>query len=248
MGIKLHELLEAAVLDDTDLLHLRTVAGLDKKIYFDNFKKTDEIRARDAGGLGLYDDSGENGILVEDGGGVSLIGTGKRDLTIRPDLDFTNIAALGKPTQVTIGAFRGYSMPLYAADEELFFSENVPGRWDGESDIELDVLVALALAETPGEQFKFQLSWNQVGPTDIVPAATHDVTDEITVVDGTQYATYMLTFVIDYNIDAGDVILPHDALSGRLRRVAATGDEVDGEIIVLDWHNHFIVDKMFKAL
>jgi len=37
MGIKLHELLEASQLADTDLLHLRTVAGLDKKIFWANF-------------------------------------------------------------------------------------------------------------------------------------------------------------------------------------------------------------------
>lgn len=181
-------------------------------------------------------------------GVVTLLGTAKRDLTLRADLDYTTITAQGKPTQVIIGVFHGYSMPIYAADnEELFFNENVPGRWDGASDITFHVLVALELAETADETFKFQFSWNQVGTTDIVPVATHDVTDEITVIDGTQYATYMLEFTIDYDADAGDVIVPHDDLSARLRRIASGGDEVDGEIIVLDWHTHYTVDKMFKA-
>jgi hypothetical protein len=207
MGIKLDELLESTAIVSTDLMHLRTVAGLDKKIYWANIAK---------------------GIL-----------------TLRPDLDFTSVAALGKPTQITRGAFKGYSMPLYAANEELFYGINVPGRWDGASDIIFHALVALALAETPGETFKFQLSWNQIGATEIVPSATHDVTDEIIVVDGTQYATYDLFFTIDYNIDVGDVVLSHDVLGGRLRRVASSGDEVDGEVIVLDWHAHFAVDKIF---
>lgn len=183
-------------------------------------------------------------------GVVTLGGTAKRSLTLRADLDYTTLIAQGKPTQVTVGIFRGYSMPIWAADpggEELFFNENVPARWDGESDICFHVLVALALAETPGETFNFQLSWNQVGETDIVPATSHDVTDEIIVVDGTQYATYMLAFVLDYNVDAGDAIIAHDELAARLRRVASSGDEVDGEIIVLGWHTHYIVDKMFRA-
>jgi len=37
MGIKLDELLESTDLSDTDLLHLRTVVGLDKKIFWANF-------------------------------------------------------------------------------------------------------------------------------------------------------------------------------------------------------------------
>ena len=181
-------------------------------------------------------------------GVLTLGGTARRILTLRADLDYTTITAQGKPTQVAIGVFHGYSMPIYAADnEELFFNENVPGRWDGASDITFMILVALASAETPGETFKFQFSWNQAGATDIVPITSNDVTCEIIVVDGTQYATYYLTFTIDYNADVGDVIATHDDLAGRLRRVASSGDEVDGEIVVLDWHTHYWVDKMFRA-
>ncbi len=169
-------------------------------------------------------------------------------LTLRPNINIGTVQALGKPTTVSIGAFRGYSMPIYSADnEELFFSENVPGRWDGVSDITVNILVALAAAETPGETFKFQFSWNQAGETDVVPTSTHDVTDEIAVVDETQYATYMLTFVIDYNIDGGDVVATHDDLVGRLRRIASGGDEVDGEVIVIAWHTHYNIDKTYKS-
>ena len=233
--------------------------GQDASIYYDG---TDLIIDPDEVGSGLvfidgglsagtstFGDGGvTNYLTISNTGVVSLVGTAKRDLTLRADLDYTLITAQGKPTQATIGVVHGYSMPIYNNDnEELFFNENVPGRWDGASDIKFHVLVALALAETADETFKFQLSWNQVGETDVVPATTHDTTDEIIVVDGTQYATYMLEFTIDYNIDAGDVILPHDDLAARLRRVASTGDEVDGEIIVLDWHTHYTVDKMFKA-
>jgi hypothetical protein len=196
----------------------------------------------------LGDSDSGNYLDVSSAGVVTLVGTAKRSLTLRADLDYTKVTAQGKPTQVTVGAFHGSSMPIHNNnDEELFFNENVPARWDGASDIEFHVLVALASAETTGETFNFQLSWNQVGETDVVPTATHDVTDEITVVDGTQYATYMLEFTIDYDADAGDAIASHDSLACRLRRIASSGDEVDGEVIVLDWHTHYTVDKMFRA-
>ena len=184
---------------------------------------------------------------INDTGVISLFGDAKRELTLRADLDYTTVTAQGKPTQANIGIFHGYSMPIYNNDnEELFFNENVPGRWDGASDITFHVMVALASAEDVDDTFKFQFSWNQTGETDVVSAGAYDTTDEITVVDGTQYATYMLEFTVDYDIDAGDVMITHDDIAGRLRRVASAGTEIDGEIIVLDWHTHYIVDKMFK--
>ncbi len=57
----------------------------------------------------------------------------------------------------------------------------------------------------------------------------------------------MVEFTIDYDVD--DTILAHDLLSMRLRRLAVA-DTVFGpskEIIVLDAHIHFNVDKLFKA-
>jgi len=81
----------------------------------------------------------------------------------------------------------------------------------------------------------------------VLPDTTHDTTVETNITDGTQYHLYEVVFTIDYNIDAGDVILAHDLLAFRLRRVAAAGTEIDGEILVLDWHTHYTVDKMFTA-
>lgn len=196
----------------------------------------------------LGDGGSANYLTVSSTGVVTMTGSAKRDLTLRADLDYTAITAQGKPTQVSVGAAHGYSMPIYNADnEEMFFNENVPGRWDGASDISFHILVALAAVEDADDNFKFQWSWNQVGETDIVPNATHDVTDEITVVDGTQNATYMLEFTMDYDVDAGDAVVAHDDLFGRLRRVDATDPDITGEVIVLDWHTHYTVDKMFKA-
>jgi len=112
-------------------------------------------------------------------------------------------------------------------------------------------LVALSDAEDEGDYFKFQLSWQNVADaSDVISAATHDVTAEQAVLAGriAQYNVYELIFIIDYDADGeGNEIQAHDLLTYRLRRVDATNPDVTNEIIVLDWHDHFTVDKMFKA-
>lgn len=197
--------------------------------------------------------SGADLLTISSGGVITMSGTAKRVLTLRAELNIDEIKKQGVPDQVHIGAgvFFGYSMPIYVADpesfEELHFRESVPARWDGASNIVFHVLCCLGALQTPGQKFKFQFSWNQVGTTDIVPVATHDTTDEVTLIDNTQFATYEMTFIIDYDTDVGDPIVAHDLLAARLRRVAATSDEMDGEPVILDWHTHYVVDKMFKA-
>ena len=194
------------------------------------------------------DYAGGDYLDVSTTGVVTLAGAAKRHLTLRAAINVGEINKRTVPTQVQVGVFFGFSMPVYDTDyEELYFRENVPGRWDGASDITFHVTVALALAEDIGDKFQFQLSWNQVGAPDIIPVTTHDIPVEITVVDNTQYATYDLEFTIDYNVDVGDPIVAHDDLSARLRRIAASSLECTGEIIVIDWHTHYTVDKMFTA-
>ncbi len=197
---------------------------------------------------------GTNQFLISNTGVVSLVGSAKRLLTERPDFDFSKITAQGKPTIVVLGAHTGFSLPVYAADEELFFVVNVPGRWDGVSDINVHILVALDQAATANDDFNLQLSWRNSregsDPTTsvVLDNTTHDVTVETNIVDArkAQYNMFLIDFVVDYDTDV--TILSHDLLSMRLRRLAAAGTEfAPGEIIVLDVHVDFIVDKMYKA-
>jgi len=191
---------------------------------------------------------GTNQLLISNAGVVTLEGTAKRILTLRPEVNVDEVKKNTVPVQIQRGAFFGYSMPIWNSDhEELFFRESVPGRWDGASDITVHFLVCLAAAEDVNDSFNFQLSWNQASVDEVLPDTTHDTTVETNITDGTQYHLYEVVFTIDYNIDAGDVILAHDLLAFRLRRVAAAGTEIDGEILVLDWHTHYTVDKMFTA-
>ena len=192
---------------------------------------------------------GTNQLLISGAGVVTLEGTAKRWLAVRPDLDYTVITAQGKPTQVVVGVFHGYSMPVYAAGEELFFNLNVPGRWDEASDIIVHMVVALSNAEDVGDYFKFQLSWEHLTEGDVIPATSHDVpVEQIVLTDrNAQYSTYELIFTLDYDVDNPDDVADHDDLGIRLRRIDATNPDVTNEIIVLDYHVEFQVDKMFDA-
>lgn len=226
-----------------------------------DFKVEDKLRigstvapavALDVTGAASIGDA-TNHLAVSNAGVVTMAGTAKRVLSVRPDFDFSKITALGKPTLVVLGAHTGFSLPLYAADEELFFAINVPGRWDGASDVNVHILAALSAAETAEDDFNLQLSWrnsregSDPATSVVLDNTTHDVEVETNIVDArkAQYNTFLIDFVIDYNVDV--TILAHDLLSMRLRRIAAVGTEIAGEIIVLDVHVDFVIDKMAEA-
>jgi len=61
---------------------------------------------------------------------ITLADDGRVWLEFRPDLDFSTVRANGRPTHVTRGIFEGFSLPVFAADdEELYFDICVPNRW-----------------------------------------------------------------------------------------------------------------------
>lgn len=189
-----------------------------------------------------------NQLTISDGGVITMAGTAKRVLILRAEIDYTAQIAHTKPTQVAVGVFKGFSFPVYAADnEELFFRETVPERWDGASDIIFHVKVALAGGEDVGDNFKFQLSWEHSVGEVVIPATSNDVPVEQAVLTGrnAQYDEYDLTFTIDHDIDGVDnEIKSHELLAARLRRIDATNPDVTNEIIVLNWHTHYGCDKM----
>jgi len=200
--------------------------------------------------IGDYD--GGNYTKVDADGIVTLAGTAKRWLTLRPEINQDEIRKELKPVLVQRGVFFGYSMPVYAADnEEIFFKQEVPGRWDGVSNIILHVTVALAGTEDIGDGFNLQFSWEHDGSAgNVVPDTSNDVPIETTVLTARNaaYDVYEIEFDIDYDIDGeGNEITAGELLGGRLRRLASTGTEIDNAIIVLSFDVHYQVDKMFKS-
>jgi len=196
------------------------------------------------GGVANYLDITADGVLT-------LHGTAERILNLRPEIDFSTQVAHAKPTQVTIGIFKGFSFPIYAADdEELFFRQDVPGRWDGKSNITFHAYICLAADEDVGDYFKFRLSWEHAPFDSVLPITSHDVDVEQIVLVGrnAQYDLYELIFVIDYDIDGvGNEIQVHELIAAKLYRIDATAPNITGEVILLDGHTIYNVDKMFKA-
>jgi len=190
-----------------------------------------------------------NYVQIDSTGVMTLVGTAKRKLTLRPTLDYVTQIAHTKPTQAVVGVFKGYSFPVYSADnEELFYNLRVPYRWDGESDILICLVVALADAEDVGDTFKFQLSWEHIHANDVIPATSNDVEVQTAVLSGhtAQYSIYHIHFTVDYDIDGAGNEIHHDCdLGFRVRRIASSGTAVDNEIIAIDAVVDFQINKVF---
>lgn len=167
---------------------------------------------------------------------------------IRPHLDQTKIGEKGKPTLVERGVYRGYSLPTYAADEELFFEICVPDRYDEASDITVHVVCYLDTANTD-KKFKLQASWYHLTPgTDIVPDTTpiHDVEVETDTGEAAQYRSFLVEFTLDYDADTPDNVIINDLLGIRLRRIASS-DEIAGEVVISHLGVIFRRDKLGTA-
>jgi len=57
-------------------------------------------------------------------GSVPMLESGQRRVKLRqrPSLEISRVVGVNKPTIVYRGIFRGFSLPIYASDnEELFF-------------------------------------------------------------------------------------------------------------------------------
>lgn len=168
-------------------------------------------------------------------------------LTLRPKILINVTQTPAIPTQVQRGVFFGYSLPVYNADnEELFFNQRVPYRWDGSSNIRVKIRAVLSGGEDVGDKFKFQLSWEHAQEDEVVPNTANDVEVETTILTNRNaaYDKYKLSFTIDYDIDGvGHEIKPGELVGVRIRRIAASALEVSNEIIFLDCVIQYQRDK-----
>ncbi len=167
-------------------------------------------------------------------------------IKLRPQIDFGKIQATSKPTEVTRGVLQTYSLPIYNSDdEELFINQSVPRRWDGASDITVGCIAAIDTTND-NKNFRLELAWENITAGDVVPTTSNAAsTDIATGASAAQYQTYDVQFTIDYDIDGeGYEIEPNDVLAMRLRRVAATSDEILGEVLVFGFYVQYNRDKI----
>jgi len=149
-------------------------------------------------------------------------------LELQPDLDFVTVQALGKPTWVTQGIFGGFSLPIYGADnEELFFTICVPDRWDGTNSLLGHVHCWISQAED-SKNFKLQLTWEYFVLGSAVPATSTDV--EVETATGAS-APQFKSFEVDFPLVPGSLTV-NNSLGLRLRRIAASENEIGGEVVI----------------
>lgn len=212
-----------------------------------SFAELDITGASRLGSLRVGDAT--NNTFICAGGIQKFSGTAQGALNLRPNLDYLNIEKQSVPTDVTRGSNRGFSMPIYNSDnEELFFKMRIPKRWNGTSDPQFGIMVSTSGAEDIGDKFKFQLSISTTlcGGTHIIPDTTSDYTTEQTIIAGgtAAYTAYCIWFTMDAGA-AANAILTGSMLSGRVRRIAASANEVANEIIIWDWAVEWLTDKIY---
>lgn len=183
---------------------------------------------------------------LESSGQMTMIDDGLVYIEIRPDLDWATTIATGKPTFVKRGAFSGFSLPVYTANEELFFIICVPGRYDEASNIFAHIDCWMSAAEDT-KNFNLQLGWKHYTAGDVVPDTFNLVPVETaTGASAPQFKSFRVSFTIDYTADAADIV-GDDIIGFRLRRIAASGAEIGGEVVATHAGVNFRRDKMGKV-
>lgn len=172
-------------------------------------------------------------------GQLSMVGDARYWVSSAPFLDENSANVANKPTLVTRGIFGGYSLPEYAAGEELLFRTRVPHEWDGSSNPWFVAISSISAAEDIGDNYKFQLEWQSKDILHVIPDTIQEtLTDEVTVADGTAFYAEIIAFELD-----ATTIVRGQNLQARLRRIAATAPSVSNEVIVWHWDSRWRMSR-----
>jgi len=193
-----------------------------------------------------------NYINIATDGDITWGGTSKKKLTLRPNLIQSQAKIAGVPTEVYRGVNVGYSMPIWsdpaAVNEQLFFRMRIPQRWDGTTDPQFGMMITITGTEDVGDKFKFELSWQTTvcGGTTVMGTTDSDCYTEQTIImgGGTAYTAYCVFFTLNAD-DVTNPIIAGEMLQGRVRRVAASANEVSNEVVIWDWVSIWCVDKVY---
>lgn len=157
-----------------------------------------------------------------------------------PFLDENTANVANKPSLVQRGVFIGYSLPVYAIGEELFFRIRVPHRWDGTTNPYFVSITSISAAEDIGDKYKFQLEWQSEDVGAVIPDTIQEtLTDEVTVADGTAFYAEIISFELD-----AATLVSGQNLQARLRRIASASPAVSNEIITWHWDTRWKINKV----
>ena len=175
---------------------------------------------------------------------IELVGAGKVWLEIRADIDPTKLSVNAKPTIITRGDCIGYSLPVGGADEELYLSQCVPDRWDGESNVHVHVFAWLDTAQNEAaDVVELTLSWSSIGEGEIVPASGNPSTLEVVTGIIAQYTVIEFEFDLDYDVEPADPIEGDDTLFLHIVR-SASSHEIEGELVIYEVGMIYECDKI----
>ena len=161
-----------------------------------------------------------------------------------PFLDENYANVKGVPTAIDRGLFKAYSFPVWSTpanpDEELSFRQRVSHSWDG---ITCPWFVAITMptgVEDVGDKYKFQMEWQSADIGEIVPDTTAEtLTSEVTIVNTDAFYGYIIAFEV-----CAATLVSGQNIQWRLRRIAASANEVTNEVAVLHWDTRWHMGKL----
>jgi hypothetical protein len=156
--------------------------------------------------------------------------------------NYSEITGQGKPTLVSRGLYYGFSLPIYASDnEELFACACMDGDWDGTTDPQIFVGGWLPSANDT-KKFNLQVSVEAVDFENnaVVPVTTNDYPVETTTGTWDAYTSFKASVTLDASAIG---LVAGYPLAIRIRRLAASGDEIAGEVVVEGAALYYLADK-----
>lgn len=169
--------------------------------------------------------------------------------SVCPVLDEIYAAAHSVPSQIGRGLFRGYSMPIWATPatqyEELLFRMRVPFSWDGVTKPWFVAITTPLAEETINDRYQFQLEWEAADIGGVLPDTTAEtLTSEVTLITGENAAYY--AHIIAFELTATTLVSGQN-LQLRVRRIAATQDEVANEPALYHWDSRWKMETIGSA-
>jgi hypothetical protein len=182
-------------------------------------------------------------------GQMILSGSGITYFKERPRIELSRVLSVSKPSIVFRGTIRGFSLPIYASDnEELFFDlPSVPARWDGASDPIVYVTGYLDTANT-SKKFKLACDWTYFSADDEPDGvAVESPSVETTTATWGQYHTFTAAITLNYDVVSANALAVGDFLQLRVYRIAASGNEIAGEVVVTGIAIKWRMDKLYSS-
>jgi hypothetical protein len=171
--------------------------------------------------------------------------TGKRKISLGLIIESSSNST---PSIVKFGAYKAFSLPIWSssgatAQEQVFIKAKVPDQWNELNAATLKLLVALAGTEATPNAFNFKLGWQAKNALSQAGSTMASTTSGNVAILAGSLATYSL-YEVEITLAASN-FSPGNYISGVLGRIASTTTEITNEIIIVNGHIEWIINKVF---